>query len=54
MKNKGYETAKNGYGNVYYRKEEIRFPTKAAVKYAEYPWIACFETEGMEIIQRAE
>ena len=27
------------------------FPDKIAVKYVDYPWISCFEVEGIEILK---
>ena len=48
MARKGYETAKSELGNVYYPKEGVSIVGNAAVNYVEYPWITCFEVEGVE------
>lgn len=49
MAEKGYEAARSELGNVYYPKESVCILDNAAVRYVEYPWITCFETEGTEI-----
>ena len=40
-------------GNVYYPREGIKIPDHIIVKYVEYPWVTCFEVEGIEIIKEA-
>ena len=51
MLEKGYETDQSELGNVYYPKEGIEIPDHIIVKYVEYPWVTCFEVEGIEIIK---
>ena len=46
---KGYASDQSELGNVYYPKEGVAVPEKITVKYVEYPWITCFEVDGMEI-----
>lgn len=50
MQEKGYEAAESELGSVYYPKEGIRLSDNSMVNYMEYPWITCFETEGIEIV----
>lgn len=49
MEKKGYVTDQSEMGNVYYPSESIRIAEKIAVNYVDYPWISCFEVEGIEI-----
>lgn len=51
MLEKGYEADQSELGNVYYPREGILIPDHIAVKYVEYPWVTCFEVEGIEIIR---
>lgn len=51
MEEKGYRTAQSEMGNVYYPKEGICISDEIAVNYMDYPWISCFEVEGIEIIK---
>lgn len=51
MLEKGYVLDKSVLGKVYYPKEGIRIPDKIIVKYVDYPWISCFEVEGIEILK---
>ena len=53
MLEKGYETDQSELGNVYYPREGIKIPDHIIVKYVEYPWVTCFEVEGIEIIKEA-
>lgn len=46
---KGYRAEESELGNVYYPGEGIMIPDKITVNYMEYPWISCFEVEGIEI-----
>ena len=48
MLEKGYETDQSELGNVYYPREGIKIPDHIIV---EYPWVTCFEVEGIEIIK---
>ncbi|WP_243117498.1 hypothetical protein [Extibacter muris] len=49
MLEKGYDVDESELGNVYYPKEGIIIPGQITVRYEEYPWITCFEVEGIEI-----
>lgn len=51
MAAKGYEVEQSELGNVYYPKEGVAVPGSITVKYEVYPWISCFEVEGIEIIK---
>lgn len=51
MAEKGYESDCSEVGNVYYPREGIRILDGIAVNYVEYPWITCFEVEGIEIVK---
>jgi len=52
MIERGYVLDESVLGKVYYPKEGIRIPDKIIVKYVDYPWISCFEVEGIEILKR--
>ena len=47
----GYVCDESILGKVYYPKEGIRIQEKIIVKYVDYPWISCFEVEGIEIMK---
>lgn len=49
MLEKGYDVDESELGNVYYPREGIVIRDKIIVKYVEYPWITCWEAEGIEI-----
>jgi len=51
MLEKGYLLDESVLGKVYYPKEGIRIPDIITVKYVDYPWISCFEVEGIEILK---
>ena len=51
MLEKGYVLDESEFGRVFYPKEGIRIPERVIVKYVEYPWITCFEVEGIEILK---
>ena len=51
MLEKGYVLDESVLGKVYYPREGIRIPDKIIVKYVDYPWISCFEVEGIEILK---
>ena len=51
MLEKGYVCDESILGKVYYPKEGIRIQEKIIVKYVDYPWISCFEVEGIEILK---
>lgn len=52
MFEKGYVLDESVLGKVYYPKEGIRIQDKIIVKYVDYPWISCFEVEGIEILKK--
>ena len=52
MLEKGYILDESVLGKVYYPKEGIYIPEKVFVKYVDYPWISCFEVEGIEILKK--
>ena len=54
MLEKGYVLDKSVLGKVYYPKEGICILEKIIVKYVDYPWISCFEVEGIEILKEKE
>ena len=51
MLTKGYVLDESVLGKVYYPKEGIQIQDKIIVKYVDYPWISCFEVEGIEILK---
>ena len=51
MLEEGYISDKSELGKVYYPSEGIRTLEQVTVKYVEYPWITCFEVEGIEILK---
>lgn len=51
MIEKGYIPDETELGKVYYPKEGIRIQDKIIVKYVDYPWVSCFEVEGIEILK---
>ena len=52
MFEKGYVLDESILGKVYYPKEGIEIQDKIIVKYVDYPWISCFEVEGVEILKK--
>ena len=46
---KGYQWEQSELGKVYYPSEGVVILDKICVNYMEYPWISCFEVEGVEI-----
>ena len=50
MLKQGYVFQQSELGKVYYPKEGIVVGEQVEVKYVEYPWITCFEVEGIEIL----
>ena len=48
----GFVSDKSELGMVYYPKEGIRIVDQITVKYVDYPWISCFEVDGIEIIKK--
>ena len=51
MFEKGYVLDESVLGKVYYPKDGIRIVDDIVVKYVDYPWISCFEVEGIEILK---
>ena len=49
LKEKGYICDESELGKVYYPDHGIVLAEEIIVKYVEYPWITCFEVEGIEI-----
>ena len=52
MLEKGYVSDDSELGKVYYPEEGIRIVDQIMVKYVEYPWITCFEVDGIEILKK--
>ena len=52
MREKGYTADQSELGNVYYPAEGVSRAEKVSVNYVEYPWITCFEVEGLDIIKK--
>lgn len=53
MFEKGYTADKSELGYVYYPKEGIVIHDHITVQYIEYPWITCFQVDGVEILKQA-
>ena len=51
MQGKGYIWKMSELGKVYYPKERVCLSEQVTVQYVEYPWITCFEVEGIDIIK---
>ena len=51
MQGKGYIWKMSELGKVYYPKEGVCLSEQVTVQYVEYPWITCFEVEGIDIIK---
>ena len=49
MLEKGYVLDESEFGRVFYPREGIRILGEITVKCVEYPWITCFEVEGIKI-----
>lgn len=47
MQDLGYETDVSELGNVFYPKEGVVISGEIAVNYIEYPWLTCFEVDGI-------
>ena len=45
----GYTCEKSPLGNVYYQSEGIIINDDITINYMEYPWITCFEVEGLAV-----
>lgn len=46
----GFEADESELGYVFYPKEGIILGENISVNYVEYPWITCFEVEGIELL----
>lgn len=44
---KGYLADQSELGEVYYPQTGVRVEGQLVVKYVEYPWITCFEVDGL-------
>ena len=51
MQEDGYVCEQSELGNVFYPEEGIIVSDKIVVKRMEYPWLTCFEVEGIDIIK---
>lgn len=51
MREKGYTADQSELGNVYYPAEGVSREETVSVNYVEYPWITCFEVEGLSIVK---
>ncbi|WP_346706456.1 hypothetical protein [Merdimonas faecis] len=51
MREKGYASDQSELGNVYYPAEGVSRTETVSVNYVEYPWITCFEVEGLSIVK---
>ena len=51
MLEEGYVLDESVLGKVYYPKDGIWVQDKIVVKYVDYPWISCFEVDGIEILK---
>ena len=49
---KGYQVEQSDLGKVYYPTEGVEIPDQIVINYVEYPWITCFEVEGVEIAEK--
>lgn len=49
FRQEGYVCDESALGMVYYRAEGLQVTEPVAVNYMEYPWITCFEVEGIRI-----
>ena len=49
MKERGYDCDESQLGMVYFPDHGIEFEKEVIVKYVEYPWITCFEVDGIKI-----
>ena len=54
MMEAGYQCDESELGKVYYQTEGVEIQDKILVKYVQYPWMECFEVEGIEILGKNE
>ena len=47
MAEKGYRADTSEIGKVYYPDQGVELSEEIAVNYVEYPWITCFQVEGI-------
>jgi len=45
----GYTCDDSVLGKVYYMPDKVEICGQIEVNYMEYPWISCFETEGVKV-----
>lgn len=48
-KEKGYDCDESELGKVYFPNDGIILEEQVVIKRVEYPWITCFEVEGIRI-----
>lgn len=48
----GYVCDVSELGKVYYRPQGIEIEGQIEINYMEYPWISCFEVDGMTISKK--
>lgn len=51
---KGFQVDQSDLGKVYYPAQGVEIPGRIVINYVEYPWITCFEVEGVEIAEKGE
>ena len=49
MEASGYQCDESELGKVYYPAEGIEITDTITVRYERYPWIECFEVDGIDI-----
>lgn len=45
----GYVCVASPLGNVYYLPDEVVVDGDISINYMEYPWITCFEVNGLTV-----
>lgn len=48
-----YVCDRSPLGMVYYKNDLIEVTGEVEVNYVEYPWISCFEVEGLRLKKRS-
>ncbi|WP_316268770.1 hypothetical protein [Claveliimonas bilis] len=51
MAEKGYRADTSEIGKVYYPDQGVELSEEIAVNYVEYPWITCFQVEGIRPVE---
>ena len=49
MKASGYQCDESELGKVYYPAEGIEIIDTITVRYERYPWVECFEVDGIDV-----